>query len=657
MKLEFYPLEIYFYLYNTSKFVFVRLHLSCTPKEEKIVIDLPSRLQTLFLITFVTCLQGCRANHRPASNLVSSSPAVPSNGVAVPIPASPDTGYWHTSGQYILDRDNNPIRIQGISWYGLETKRKVLGGLNDQDYHSLLDLIRANGFNTVRIPFSDDVVEHPLIPNDISYKNQYGPINQDLRSLNSLEVLDRLIDYAGHIGLKVILDNHRSEAGDDAQQNGLWYTNDYPEALWINDWKLLATRYRNNSTVIGMDLRNEPHSTHGSGACWDCGGPNDWHLAAARAGNAILAIEPRLLVFVEGVDSYNGDTYWWGGNLEGVQNSPVALDVANRLVYSTHVYGPSNYPQRWFNSNTTTADLDNLSIKYWAYVSLQGIAPVWVGEFGTDANSDELLHPYPGSEGQWFQSLTDFLSKHPEIGWTLWSFNGEDPRGYLDKNYQPKYTNDVERQLLSKIEAPIPQPSLAPAKLAPAPTQYAATFPTRPLPPTPRYTVPRTAQYTTVVQRQPMQSSQIIAAFLAAAHVSSQPTQPPQAQLAQLPQPPAILAAPQPGTSPVSTSCSVSYRVLDDTGGTITAAVQIHNLSPAPIDGWTLLWLYPSEQQVEHVTNALIRQNNDLVIMSNARNNATIPPGGRLSGITLETVISGRQQSPQRFYLNGHLCS
>ena len=145
--------------------------------------------------------------------------------------------------------------------------------------------------------------------------------------MNSLEIMDAIIDYAGQIGLRVILDNHRSEAGNSAEASGLWYTEAYPESSWIADWQALATRYQNNTAVIGVDLRNEPHNAASGGACWDCGTlTNDWHLAAERAGNAVLTINPKLLVFVEGTDEYNNNYYFWGGNLQGVQNSPVTVE-------------------------------------------------------------------------------------------------------------------------------------------------------------------------------------------------------------------------------------------------------------------------------------------------------------------------------------------
>ena len=52
-----------------------------------------------------------------------------------------------------------------------------------------------------------------------------------------------------------------------------------------------------------MDLHNEPHDP----ACWGCGDTTiDWRLAAERAGNAVLGVNPNLLIFVEGIQTFNG---------------------------------------------------------------------------------------------------------------------------------------------------------------------------------------------------------------------------------------------------------------------------------------------------------------------------------------------------------------
>src|SRR5258708_26423889 len=86
-----------------------------------------------------------------------------------------------------------------------------------------------------------------------------GPINTDLKGLTSLQILDKIVSFAGSIGLRVILDHHRSEAGQSAEANGLWYTSAFSDSAWINDCAALTNRYLNNTTVIGMDLQNDPH--------------------------------------------------------------------------------------------------------------------------------------------------------------------------------------------------------------------------------------------------------------------------------------------------------------------------------------------------------------------------------------------------------------
>jgi endoglucanase len=364
-------------------------------------------------------------------------------------------GYWHTSGAQILDAGNQPVRIAGVNWYGFETTQEVAHGLTTQDYKSILNTVHTLGYNTVRIPFSNQMVETPGTNLNVGYYYNFGPINTDLQGLNSLQVLDKIVAYAGTIGLKIILDNHRSEAGNSAEANGLWYTGSYPESAWLADWQALATRYAGNPTVIGFDLRNEPHNAYAGGSCWDCGSlTNDWHLAAERAGNAVLAINPSLLIFVEGTDAYNNDYYWWGGQLEGVANSPVTLSVANRLVYSAHDYGPNEYGQSWF-SGDSQASLNAVWTAHWGYISQQGTAPVWLGEFGTENSDADVAGTASGSQGLWFESLVGYLQAHPSLNWTYWALNGEDTYGLLDADYDPTPVDQLKQLYLTTIQSPL----------------------------------------------------------------------------------------------------------------------------------------------------------------------------------------------------------
>jgi endoglucanase len=364
------------------------------------------------------------------------------------------TGYWHTSGNQILDANNQPVRIAAVNWYGFETTLAVAHGLWAQDYKTILNLIKSSGYNTIRIPYSDQMVQtNPVVA--ATSINRNG-INTDLPpGTRSMQVLDAIITHCGTIGLRVILDNHRSNAGDSAQESGMWFTDQFPESVWLANWRALTQRYLGNTTVIGMDLRNEPHNS----ACWGgdpagCPANLDWAAAAERAGNAILAINPNLLIIVEGNDRYNNAFTWWGGMLRGVATRPVVLSVPNRVVYSAHDYGPHLANQPWFNGSTTPASLNAVWNQNWGYIYNQNIAPLWLGEFGTTNNAAEIQSTGAGSQGQWFSSLVQYLGARPSMNWAYWAMNGNDSYALFNNTFGA-IVSQQKQQLLASIQFPL----------------------------------------------------------------------------------------------------------------------------------------------------------------------------------------------------------
>jgi endoglucanase len=400
---------------------------------------------------------------------------------ATPAASGVGAGYWHTSGNQILDSNGNPVRIAGVNWYGFETPDEIAHGLWAQDYHAIIDDIRNLGYNTIRIPVSNQMIETPIVPQNLSFYNT-GPINTDLKGLNSLQILDKIIAYAGQDGLKVILDDHRSEAGESAESNGLWYTSAYPSSAWVNDWVTLAWRYAGNPTVVGFDLRNEPHTPAGDsyaeGATWGTGDPDtDVRLAYEQAGNAILAVDPNALIFCEGISenptaSGGMNSTWWGGDLALAGQYPVVLSSPGHVVYSAHDYGPNLFQQTWFNSSTTTASLESVWNANWGYLYSQHTAPVWVGEFGTDNTASDVQSSTPGSQGQWFSSLVSYLTANPWMGWTYWALNGEDSYDLLDGSYDPAPVSALKQSMLATIQFPLTgtgSPSPSPSASASSP--------------------------------------------------------------------------------------------------------------------------------------------------------------------------------------------
>ncbi|MDZ5084897.1 Calx-beta domain-containing protein [Mycolicibacterium parafortuitum] len=378
----------------------------------------------------------------PANLMLSISDAsvvegAPGSGVA--------PGWFSTSGNQIVDSAGNPVQIAGINWFGMESDIFTPHGLWTRNYQDMMDQMVALEFNTIRLPYSSEMLHTTKMPSGIDFYR-----NPELAGLTPIEIMDEVIRYAGEVGLRVILDHHRSSAGAGATANGLWYEGQYTEAQWIADWQMLAARYADDPTVIGADLHNEPHN-----GTWGGGGATDWAAAAERAGNAILAVNDNWLIFVEGVASYEGQHYWWGGNLMGVADRPIVLDVADRVVYSPHDYPNSVYAQPWFQGADFGDALPDKFEQMWGYIYEQNIAPIYLGEFGT-----RLSDP---KDVVWYEAITSYLSGDfdndgtidiaagtEDMSWTFWSWNpnSTDTGGILADDW-----NTVNANKLVYLEA------------------------------------------------------------------------------------------------------------------------------------------------------------------------------------------------------------
>jgi endoglucanase len=336
----------------------------------------------------------------------------------------------------LVDATGRQVRFTGVNWFGFETQTFAPHGLWARNWQSMLDQMAGAGFNTIRLPYSNQIFDPSSVPNGINFY-----VNPDLRGLTALQLMDKIIQGAGQRGMKVILDQHRPDAN---AQSELWHAGNVSDQRWIDDWTTLARRYKGNPTVIGADLHNEPHGT----ATWGDGNPQtDWRLAAERGGNAILAVAPNWLIIVEGIDNYQNDYYWWGGDLAPAIKYPVRLSLPGRLVYSAHDYGPSVFDHTWFHAPNFPNNLPGIWDSHWAYLQLQGIAPVLLGEFGGSVDG--------GPQGQWQRTLVSYLAAHG-ISYTYWCWNADsgDTGGILNQDWTT--IDHAKLDLLSAYHWPPP---------------------------------------------------------------------------------------------------------------------------------------------------------------------------------------------------------
>jgi endoglucanase len=372
---------------------------------------------------------------------VSAKVSIPAAGKApAQCQAGHQVGFLSTSHGELVDASSGcQVTLTGVNWFGFETGTFAPHGLWARNWQDMLKQIAQEGFNTIRLPYTNQLFDPASITQSINYQ-----LNPDLKGLQGLALMDRIIQGARNVGLKVFLDRHDPTAD---QRPPLWYTDHMSQARWISDWVMLAQHYRGNDTVIGADLANEPHSP----ATWGDGNPStDWRLAAEQAGNAILAANPQWLIIVEGVDQYQNDSYWWGGNLEGAAQYPVVLSEPNKLVYSAHDYGPEVSWQSWFqakNPSDLAHTLPAVWEKHWAYLQTSGTAPVLMGEFGGSSMGGD-------AEGVWQRTLVNFL-KTNNISYTYWSWNPDsgDTGGILE--YDWKTVNQSKMGVLSAYQWPM----------------------------------------------------------------------------------------------------------------------------------------------------------------------------------------------------------
>jgi aryl-phospho-beta-D-glucosidase BglC (GH1 family) len=275
-----------------------------------------------------------------------------------------------------------------------------------------------------------------------------------------------------------MMDIHSATTNAAGHNYPLWYDDNYSTDDWLEALSWFAEYYKDDDTIIAIDLKNEPHGKpeEGKFAKWDNSkDENNWKYAAERGAMACLKQNPNLLIMVEGTECYpdfsRGADWttpsvdyahygepskifgaWWGGNLRGVKDYPVDIgEYTKQIVYSPHDYGPEVYKQSWFylDDDTKTFDRQSLLDDYWydawAYLVEENRYPLLMGEWGGWVDDE---HDTTGENRHWLQEIRDYMTdKH--IHHTFWCFNANsgDTGGLVKDDFK---TWDEEKYMLGK---------------------------------------------------------------------------------------------------------------------------------------------------------------------------------------------------------------
>ena len=374
----------------------------------------------------------------------------------------------------IVDMNGNPVWMTGVNWFGYNVGSQIFDGAWSANVHHCLDLIADHGFNLLRVPMSTEILLQwkEGKPDPIIKLNEYENPELTIEGVEggtpmySFDIWNQVVKWCRENGIKIMMDIHSATTNAAGHNYALWYDSNFSTDDWLEALSWFADYYKDDDTVIAIDLKNEPHGKTDDGifAKWDgSSDENNWRYAAERGAKACLDKNPNLLIMVEGIEVYpkfeEGESWeshsvdyarypwspyhgaWWGANFRGARDYPVDLgEYQSQLVYSPHDYGPEVWKQEWFylEDDSKTFDRDSLLKDYWydtwAYLAEEKISPLLMGEWGGWVDDE---HDKTGENRHWLQEIRDYMiDKH--IHHTFWCFNenSSDTGGLVYDNFQ-----------------------------------------------------------------------------------------------------------------------------------------------------------------------------------------------------------------------------
>jgi len=433
---------------------------------------------------------------------VNSAGRITKNGTVFPVRC----GSWFgLEGRHEPSNDpNNPSGAPMEQYIG-NTFWANGGQGTGRTIQQTMQEITGMGINMIRLP----VVPQTLNANDPQGTGSVLKNHPSVRVANSRLALEQFLVAADQNNIEVLLDVHscsnyvgwrkgRLDARPpwvDADRDNYDYkrenyscaasgnpstvttTHPYNQTLWLDTLRTLAGMgtQLGIDNIIGIDIYNEPHDY-----TWQ-----EWKTLSEAAYQAINAVNPNTLIFVEGVGTVSGtqdgspttttatphgsaDTNPnWGENLFEAGANPPNIPK-ERLVFSPHTYGPSVFVQKMFmdpaQSQCTGLEGDaagdadcNIVInstllrqgweEHFGYLRDQNYAVV-VGEFGGNIDwprgqasirdRDRWGHITTQVDGQWQDAFISYMVEN-QIEGCYWSINPEsgDTAGWYGHAYDP----------------------------------------------------------------------------------------------------------------------------------------------------------------------------------------------------------------------------
>ena len=238
-----------------------------------------------------------------------------------------------------------------------------------------IDYIASTGANTIRLPF------HYKLFTDEDYMGLTSAQDGFAR-------VDSVVGWCRDNGLYLILDMHDAPGGqtgdniDDSYGYPWLFTSEKSQQQFVDIWRRIADRYKNEPVILGYELINEPISSR---------------LADKDSLNTKLEpLQKRAVAAIREVDKNHViliGAPQWNSNFEPLKDT----DYDDKLLFTCHRYGGEPTPE---------------AIKSYIDFRDKSGKPMYMGEIGH--NSD-----------QW---QADFVKTMIEnnIGYTFWPYKKRD---------------------------------------------------------------------------------------------------------------------------------------------------------------------------------------------------------------------------------------
>ncbi len=397
-------------------------------------------------------------------------------------------GYTAQNGR-LYDPAGSEIQLRGISHYGFNSTILQPQYLWQVGWKEQIAEMQRLGFNAVRVPFVPDTLYSTATLEQLSYID--AGRNPELIGKTPLQALDLWMAEADRIGLYVLLDFHSVSmqrqyptwfVSNPADFGLIYNRQEYTADNWRRDLAFVAKRYAHLRHFFAIDVYNEPNGP----VRWSTGDPNmtdpayHWKAATESAATAILAANPNLLIFVQGIT----------GNFDGVENTNIPMNWGenfqpqayqplnipyNKLVLTPHTYGPDVFVKQTFGAPTFPANLSAEWERLFGQFSpIFTVVPgEWGGRYG-NGNGDQRDVP-------WQNAFVDYLITKGIRNSFYWCYtpNSGDTGGILDDTLQ---VQEGKMALLRRLwgtppTGTAPPPASAAPSSAATPTPPAASSP------------------------------------------------------------------------------------------------------------------------------------------------------------------------------------